>query len=253
MHELLPGLRAYCCWDGGYVIPFLQRIRQSLPAERFVHIAMYSMSTETLETLAYYVGSRAHFLPIAPGVYYEFLPEGADDDTFVALRQSAMTAKHDYLSAGRGRKSDFLAAQTAAEEYLDDVPTGSVGMSRTSRALLGQVDAPSLIQARRRHFARLAEGLGALPMLRPLVPDLPSGVCPLGLPVVTPHRDALKRHRVRRHIYPAWHWARPDAVDPAAHPTAAGLAESVMTLVCDQRYNLRDMDRTLDALGRFRP
>jgi hypothetical protein len=96
MHELLPGLRAYCCWDGGYVIPFLQRIRQSLPAERFVHIAMYSMSTETLETLAYYVGSRAHFLPIAPGVYYEFLPEGADDDPTLLVRSSALEVGKNY-------------------------------------------------------------------------------------------------------------------------------------------------------------
>jgi len=80
MGSYLPGLRAYCCWDGGYVTPFLRRIARSLPPERFGLMPMYSMSTETVETLAWYHRSALHFLPIAPGVLYEFLPEGADDE-----------------------------------------------------------------------------------------------------------------------------------------------------------------------------
>jgi hypothetical protein len=41
---------------------------------------MYSMSTETIETVNYFEGDRVRFLAIAPGVLYEFLPESQPDD-----------------------------------------------------------------------------------------------------------------------------------------------------------------------------
>ena len=75
--ELLPGLAVYCTWDGGYVRPFLEQLRPRLGHARFV--PMYSMSTETVETLTHYDGDDVRFLPLAPGVYYELLPEGSDD------------------------------------------------------------------------------------------------------------------------------------------------------------------------------
>jgi hypothetical protein len=76
----LPGLGAYCCWDGGYVTAFLRQIHRWLPPERYVHIPMYAMSTETIETLTW-LGDDGppRFLPLGPGVLYELLPEAAPD------------------------------------------------------------------------------------------------------------------------------------------------------------------------------
>jgi hypothetical protein len=68
-------LEAHCSWDGGNTGAFLGQVRAQLPGVRFV--PMFSMSTETLETLPVFAGGRAYFLPIAPGVLYELLPEGA--------------------------------------------------------------------------------------------------------------------------------------------------------------------------------
>ncbi len=79
MDILFPGLRKYCCWDGGYVRPFLEQIRAFLKPERVQLIPMYSMSTESVETLNVFDGENIHFLPIAPRVLYEFLPEGQED------------------------------------------------------------------------------------------------------------------------------------------------------------------------------
>jgi hypothetical protein len=79
--DYLDGLRCYACWDGGYVTPFLERIRAFLPAPRFAHVPMFSMATETVQTQTYYgPDGRPHFLPLAPGVLYEFLPADRDDD-----------------------------------------------------------------------------------------------------------------------------------------------------------------------------
>lgn len=72
----LPGLQAWSTWDGGYVAPYLRRLRQGpLPTERFRHVPMYSMSTEAIETLPVYAGGTLQgFLPVAPGVLYELKP-----------------------------------------------------------------------------------------------------------------------------------------------------------------------------------
>ena len=75
-----PDVRGFCCWDGGYVGPFIAQIRQHLPADRYVHIPMYAMSTETVETLPVAGPSGLAFLPISPRVFYEFLPAEAPDD-----------------------------------------------------------------------------------------------------------------------------------------------------------------------------
>ena len=92
----LPGLRAYCCWDGGYVAPFLERLRRHLPAPRFAHVPMYSMSTETLETLLFYEGQTPRFLPLGEGVLYELLPDGAEDDPALLVPARAAQVGRDY-------------------------------------------------------------------------------------------------------------------------------------------------------------
>lgn len=77
--RLLPGLEAFICWDGGDVAPFLDRARRELgPDVR--HVPMYSMSTETIETVPACLGrDDLAWLPTAPGVLVEFLPDDAPD------------------------------------------------------------------------------------------------------------------------------------------------------------------------------
>lgn len=77
---IAPAIELFSCWDGGYVRPFLDRIRQRLPQDRVRHLPMYSMSTEVIETLPVFEGEVPAFLPIAKGVRYEFLPADAADD-----------------------------------------------------------------------------------------------------------------------------------------------------------------------------
>lgn len=94
--EYVPGVAYYCCWDGGYVRPFLDQLRRFLPADRYTLVPMYSMSTETVETLTYFDGPEVRFLPIAPNVLYEFLPEGAPDEPKHLVPAYALQAGQHY-------------------------------------------------------------------------------------------------------------------------------------------------------------
>jgi hypothetical protein len=70
-----PAVEAYICWTGGYVKPFLDRLQKYLPSPHYRLIPMYSMSTETIETLTHFDRNDVYFIPLAPGVVYEFLEE----------------------------------------------------------------------------------------------------------------------------------------------------------------------------------
>ena len=74
-----PAVESYVCWSGGYVKPFLDRITKHLPPERYRMIPMYSMSTETLETVGHFESNKVSFLPLASQVLYEFIEDGLDD------------------------------------------------------------------------------------------------------------------------------------------------------------------------------
>jgi len=77
-----PAVEAYICWTGGYVKPFLDRLQKYLPSPHYRLIPMYSMSTETIETLTCFKHNDVYFLPLAPGVVYEFLEE-TDPEHFI--------------------------------------------------------------------------------------------------------------------------------------------------------------------------
>ena len=84
VHTWWPGLELRSSWDGGSVGTFLSDVEARLPdSVRFV--PMFSMSTESIETLPFFVDGTPRFLPLAPGVLVEFLPENAPDEPHLLL------------------------------------------------------------------------------------------------------------------------------------------------------------------------
>ena len=91
-----PAVRAYICWVGGYVKPFLDRLAARLPPNRYRLIPMYSMSTETLETVCHFAGDKVAFLPLARGVLYEFIEERANHATHTLLTANQLQVGKTY-------------------------------------------------------------------------------------------------------------------------------------------------------------
>jgi hypothetical protein len=71
--ELLPDVRIIYSWDGGYVQPFIERLRGQLADLNPRFYPMFSLSTETVAYEIYPRVSTVAGLPIYPGVCYEFL------------------------------------------------------------------------------------------------------------------------------------------------------------------------------------
>jgi hypothetical protein len=80
LKQFWPGLSAWSSWDGGYVEPYIRQVKTFLKPDEFKHIPVFSMSTEAVETLTFFANDGAIcFLPIAPDIVYEFLPEEKPD------------------------------------------------------------------------------------------------------------------------------------------------------------------------------
>lgn len=96
MQDCAPAVHTYVCWVGGYVKPFIDRLAVYLPPNRYRLIPMYSMSTETLETVGHFAGDKVAFLPLASRVLYEFIEEGADDKPQGLLTPDQVVAGKTY-------------------------------------------------------------------------------------------------------------------------------------------------------------
>jgi hypothetical protein len=104
------------------------------------------------------------------------------------------------------------------------------------RAVIERLDWPRICRKRRENYAYLLELLGSVPSVRPLLPELPDAVMPLGLPVVL---ERVPRGRVldllgRAGIGATVHWA----------PTPRGVswARRILTLPIDQRAGCKEME-----------
>jgi hypothetical protein len=95
--ELLPELRVVYCWDGGYVRPFVDLLREQLAAIQARFMPMFSLSTETVAYQIYPRLTTEGGLPLYPGVCYEFLPAGEEGRPARVLRPWELAAGEHYL------------------------------------------------------------------------------------------------------------------------------------------------------------
>lgn len=122
-------------------------------------------------------------------------------------------------------------------------PAGNYAMSDLSRnILLNSIDYAAISERRRANYSFLAGILGKFA----LFPKLPQEVVPLGFPVSVPNRDDTRRKLFAAEIYPPVHWPIQGFV-PDHFTESHRLARDIMTLPCDQRYDLSDMERLADC------
>jgi hypothetical protein len=113
--EIAPGVHSYSCWTGGYVQPFLDRLREHLPETRYRLLPMFSMSTETKETTACFRNSKVAYVPLAKGVVYEFLPLGKSSEE----DRSEMLLQPQELQRG-GRYTMVVSDRYGLRRYQTD-------------------------------------------------------------------------------------------------------------------------------------
>ncbi len=129
---------------------------------------------------------------------------------------------------------------------------GQEAMGRVSSFLADRLDAPAIIEARRRNFSYWLDNIGRMRLApTPLFDSLPDGICPLGFPVLVERRDDVRRKLYRAGVALRTYWdVLPPEVDRRAFPDAAYLSDRILVLPVHQSLSQRHLDRVLEALER---
>ena len=133
---------------------------------------------------------------------------------------------------------------TEADDY---VVLRRQAMAEKSRYLSGQLEVPFMRERRRQNAAQLLDHVRDYA----LFPGLRAEDCPLFVPIVLPHetRDALRRYLIEQEIYCPVHW--PLSPLHRCEGAERRLYDESMSLVCDQRYDAKDMQRLCQAVDHF--
>ena len=171
---------------------------------------------------------------------------------YLDLRHAAALEKYDYIFNGKGDKQAFLSKFSAAEQLLE-AEHGFYTADAASVAELAAFDRDAAVKSRRDNARYLIDELlnSGLEGIRPAFTGIGDGDCPLFVPVIVDEqiRAALRSSMTAKDIYCPLHWQ----LSPLHTLTdrAALIYAQEMSLICDQRYTLSDMERQMLAVKSF--
>ena len=207
--------------------------------------------SETYDLADYVVVSyRKWFDCLCAEVYskQEFLtPEFVlQEGRFTNYWRSAARLKRVYCVTGEGDKARFLAMYRIANEQLAKDYIG-YGAGGGEVQCLWMVDSDDLRNRRRANAQYLIDALRGKVEL--LFDEMGPEDCPLHVPILVPAalRDGLRQALTEQAVYCPAHWP----IDPNYPHKKTALHDTEISLVCDQRYSLSDMERQAAIVIRF--
>ncbi|MBE6581337.1 MAG: hypothetical protein E7650_06970 [Ruminococcaceae bacterium] len=205
----------------------------------------HSLFTKQYTDAAYSFGSLRKWAGFLTGGYAFGLRHPMSElphlREFEYLRRDAMAAKLSYLRGERQDKAHLqLFAQ--AESLLD---RGGLYAANENDVYHAQhLDVGALHTARTENAMLLHRYLYEFALFEPS-----EDTCPLCYPILTPYRDALRRHLIENEIYCPVHW--PLAAELCPTEGTRRIYEQELSLVCDQRYGEADMMRIVRTVQEF--
>jgi len=187
----------------------------------------------------YLVASVRKWEPINCGGYCSVEFEGVEPSgEFVDFKTTAMKLKAEYLEYLDERvKPEFLQMFGKSNHWLSEHYSG-LSIDPWSNEYINHVDMKHQRETRRNNAKVLYDGLkGKIQFMFP-IDDMD---CPLFVPVLLPRRDEIRAHLIKNEIYCPVHWPKPEGC-------VSNIYDLELSLICDQRYGIVDMERIVSTL-----
>ena len=173
-------------------------------------------------------------------------------EKFVSIRETAVKEKQEYLRNGKGEK--FFLSKFAEAENLIEFDYADYIMDSTSLRNFLTLDHKLLKTKRMSNFMYLAENSRVFleKGLKPIVNNIIDEV-PLVFPVIADTeevRDSIRRHLISHDIYCPVHWPLPSDIN--CDYKAFDYSKRELSIVCDQRYDLNDMQRIIEVIKEYK-
>lgn len=185
--------------------------------------------------------STRKYVGVADGgvAYLGNIPEG-----HVQVDEIECTVNHDSHLFKRlqfGAEAGFADFQEN-EKKLDNQPIR--WMSETTKKILNHIDYEKIITKRRENYSYLHSRLATENMLS--LPAIDTFVCPMIYPFLTRSGGDIRKALIDNRIYVAKYW--PNVHFLSDYEFDCKLAEMMIPIPCDQRYNDKDMQKVLNVL-----
>lgn len=187
----------------------------------------------------YLVASLRKWEPVNCGGYCSVKVESkAPSDEFISLKNRAMELKAKYLlHPVVDNKEQYLRMFGDSNHWLAEHYSG-LSIDAYSRDYLKRVDAEKQRSIRRENAKALYEGLsGKVHFMFP-IEDMD---CPLFIPILLSNRNEVRAYLTKKEIYCPVHWPKPEGAE-------SNIYDLELSLICDQRYGIEDMERIVSVL-----
>lgn len=171
-------------------------------------------------------------------------------NNYLTVKNQACMLKRNYIEKGMGDKQRFLNLYRQSEKMLDSDYENYVSM-REGVEVYERLDIDAIRQKRRENGSFLMEAFGKMKGIRLLYHSL-SGDCPLFIPILVEDglRDGLRKYLIDNQIYCPVHWPQSEYL-VLQNSQEKEIYEKELSVVCDQRYGLSDMQRIVQCISRF--
>jgi dTDP-4-amino-4,6-dideoxygalactose transaminase len=202
----------------------------------------------------YYVGSIRKWFGMPSGGFLasskKFLkrPLFTHDD-FSVLRTSALTTKGKYIKTNDESLKSLFLSQFSDAEILLDKDLNPYCIDSLSLKLINSLDVDELVNKRRENYNALLDGLQDISYLDTPFKHLTTNECPMFYPVIIQkNRNDVRKKLIDERIYCPVHWPIPDEIKRTDLFSTLELYNTILSIPCDQRYGLEEMDRVISVL-----
>lgn len=178
-------------------------------------------------------------------------PPGKQNKDYAQLKEQACLEKKNYIDKEQGNKAEFLQKYQEAENLLEEQYVDFAALEEGIWAYK-KLDIEKVREKRRENVAYLIENLQRNNKVQLLFPKLKKEDCPLFMPILVKDgkRDMLRRYLIEKAIYCPTHWPLSEYHQLQSDDERL-LYNDELSLVCDQRYGLEEMERIVDSINSF--
>lgn len=199
----------------------------------------------------YLVASLRKWLPTPTGGWcgkisgtFSFKPSH-DSNSAVLSKIKGMKEKSDYLKGENNDKKSFLLKNAQFEGELSKA-IFDLKIDDLSKEIIENSNVKDLISKRKQNAQFLLKNLVKYyPEI--IVPNFElDKTTPLFVPIFLNQnkRDSLRTYLIEKGIYSPVHW-------PEVMGAKPGIRESQLSLICDQRYNIKDMTYIIECISEW--
>lgn len=172
-------------------------------------------------------------------------------EELVDVRLKALLLKGEYLRSGNvSKKKRYLKLFSQGEDILDE-DAKIYSIDPYSVAILKMVDSDTLISRRRSNYNFLSQHLLSTKKVTPAFKGLSENVCPMFFPVfVKKGRDDVKKALIENNLYCTSHWPVYGKLNEGINSKSRYLYDNMISIPCDQRYELEKMTYFAELLTR---